>query len=144
MTTIKTNGEKINSIRLFGIKENNRNNQFTSIAISSMVSLIIVVCIIGFNVKKIDTFTTEDATYAFEIEEKNYKNHVIKEVNEKAKLHFENSLDLMSIISKQLLDVNKFSDININVYELPLDVSVKPCKYRYIYIKCFSKLKFNV
>lgn len=32
-----------------------------------MISLIVVVCILGFNVDKVDPLTTEHALYAYEI-----------------------------------------------------------------------------
>lgn len=96
-----------------------------------MLSFILLMCIISFNVKKIDTFTTEGTTYAFEI---------LEGANEKAKLQFENNLDLRSIIPKQFQDINKFRDININVYEFPEGISIKPCKYPDKYVNYF---KFN-
>lgn len=117
------------------MKENNRNNQFASMSISSMLSFILVVCIIAFNFKKIDTHTTEDAMYAFEIiQEKKYKN-VNNEANKESNLRFVNNLDLKTLIPKQIVDFNKFSDININVFEIPEDKSMKPCKYGK---KCFN------
>lgn len=101
-----------------------------------MLSFALVMCIIGLSVKEIDTFTTEEAMYAYEIfEEKKIKNDVNSQISKKAKLNFENNLDLMSMIPKQYQDINKFGDININVYEVPQDVSMKPCKYRN---KCFN------
>lgn len=103
-----------------------------------MLSFILVLCIIGFNVKKINTFTTENAMYSFEIQEqKKYKYHADDEPNTKT-LSLENNLDL---IPKQFRDINKFGDININVYEFPDDISMKPCKYRDKYSNCF---KFNI
>lgn len=101
-----------------------------------MLSFVLFMCIIGLNVKNIDTVTTEEAMYAYEIfQEKFFKSNVNSKISNKAKLNFENNLDLMSIIPKQYQDINKFGDININVYEVPQDVSMKPCKYRN---KCFN------
>lgn len=97
----------------------------------SMLSLILVVCIMNFNVKKIYTFTTEDAMYVFEvINKEKYKNHIYSPGNEKEKLHFDNNLGVMFIILKQFLDINKLGESNINIYKLPRDVSMKPRKYR--------------
>lgn len=116
-------------------------------ALSSMLSLILVLFIIGFNITfttEIDTFTTEDPMFAFEVIEVNkHKNETNSEPNKKAQLYFDNNLDVKSIIPKEFRDMNKFGDININVYEFPEDNSMKPCKYKYKCINCF-KINYNV
>lgn len=95
-----------------------------------MLSFILVVCIIGFNIKKIYTFPTEDALYAFEIvDERKYRNNENNEANKETKIHFTNNLDLMSLLPQQLLDINKIADVNVNIFEFPADISMKPCKY---------------
>lgn len=105
-----------------------------------MLSLIGVVCILGFNINKVDTFTAEDATFAFEIFDDNeYKNNGS---NEKSKLRFENNLDIGALIPKQLHNINEFKNININVYEFPEDISMKPCKYRDKYLNSKSVFKY--
>lgn len=112
-------------------KGKQQNNQFASMIMKSMLSLIMVVCIMNFNVKKIYTFTAEDSMYVFEvIDKEKYKNHIYNQENEKEPLHFENNLGVMFIIPKQFLDINKLEESNINIYELPRDVSMKPRKYR--------------